>query len=331
MPQLTILAYLKLQLPPSSAFELRPSPGKGWGGFALKNIARGDLILTETPLFVVNTSNKNAVVNGDVVKGFINLAPTDKQQLACVRDNGNEIFSNFFEAFEQNSFQPAGSPHRSLYVIHSRFNHSCVPIARIPIEPRDICQLVAAKDISAGEEITFSYSPSEFFAMTRNERHQRLGFTCDCKACLLGTPFQGLSEMRRRFLGGLQYLMRGVDIDGKRDTSAAPLICDHKLKNLAEDNNLPLSSSFVFLLLFICLSEAEGILDDADVEEQEKELRKMAATFKTSKNFRVAERAMQQPTWPGRFWVALGVWLKFDDADYLINLARMMDVSAGRR
>ncbi len=47
------------------------------------------------------------------------------------------------------------------------------------------------------------------------------------------------------FIRGLQYLTLGVDLDGKGQGSAPPIIIDSKLKRAAEDFSIPLSSRVI--------------------------------------------------------------------------------------
>jgi hypothetical protein len=135
-----------------------------------------------------------------------------------------------------------------VFLLHWRFNHSCIPNSKVPITGKEIIASFATRDIVAREEITFCYN-TDFERRTRLECHQALRFVCDCKACLTDTPFQQFSDMRRTLIRGLQYLTLGVDLNGQRQGSASPIIVDSKLKKTAEDFSIPLSARLIYNLL----------------------------------------------------------------------------------
>ena len=125
------------------------------------------------------------------------LLPSEKEQFWLLRDNASKRFTHMKEAFAENSFaipdsltpQTNNPPVHGLFLLHSRFNYSCIPNSKIPITGGEITAIFATRDIAAGEEITFCYN-TDFECRTRHERHQALRFVCDWKACLTGTLFQ---------------------------------------------------------------------------------------------------------------------------------------------
>jgi hypothetical protein len=173
----------------------------------------------------------------------------------------------------------------------------------VPITRRDVIESFATRDIVAGEEITLCYN-TDFECRTRRERHQALGFACNCQACLEGTPFQKLSDMRRRLIRGVEYLANGVDIDGQRQSLGSPIITDPRLKLAAETLSIPLSSRLIYRLLAAALLEEEGLLDDFMVGRVSPGIQTMATLFRTKSNAGIASIAMAQETWRERFLVA---------------------------
>jgi hypothetical protein len=79
---------------------------------------------------------------------------------------------------------------------------------------------IAAKDIGAGEEIYICYK-TNLQSRTPEERCKapRFPVSCNCRACLPGTTFHPLRDMRRKLIRGLSYLIQGVDIDGSKSTT----------------------------------------------------------------------------------------------------------------
>ncbi|KAF4627660.1 hypothetical protein G7Y89_g10494 [Cudoniella acicularis] len=336
--------YHCLLVPSEAPFELKPSsPGKGWGAFATRKISQGALIFREKPLFVIRKPHQD-ITEGDVQAAFQQLTPSEKQQFLCLRDdNASRPFIYMTEACAENSFaiatsnsstssniNPATTFH-GLFLLHSRFNHSCVPNSKIPTnstasggETTDTIASFATRDIVAGEEITFCYN-SDFEGRTRRERHEALRFTCDCRACLPGTSFQQPSDARRRLIRGLQYLTLGVDLDGRKqpddnnnNSSASPttvIIADPDLKKAAEEFRIPISNRFIYNLLVVYLLEEEGLLDDFMSERLVPGIVLMVAWFGTESNARIARLAMARETWVERVCVAFALYGRADRAD----------------
>ena len=309
-------------MPGNAPFELKPSPGKGWGAFATRQIKRGAKIFTEKPLFVIWKPHE-WITEDDIRTAFQHLAPSEKQQFLHLRDDACVPFTHMTEALADNSFaisrsigtQANISPGHGLFILHSRFNHSCIPNSKVPIVDGEIITSFATRDIMAGEEITFCYN-TDFECRNRHERHQALRFICHCKACLPGTPFQQLSDMRRTFFRGLQYLTLGVDLDGQRQSSTLAIIVDPKLEKAAENLDIPLSSRLIYTLLSMCLLEEEGLLDDFMVERFKPGLLQVVALFQTESNARIVRLTMAQKTWLEKFCTALKLYGRADVADH---------------
>ncbi|RDW59117.1 hypothetical protein BP5796_12041 [Coleophoma crateriformis] len=314
--------YRSLQVPSDAPFVLKPSPGKGWGVFATKPIEQGAMILRENPLFVIRKPHE-WITEEDVWTAFQSLLPRGKQQFLCLRDNASNPFTSMSEAFAENSFAQSSSIH-GLYLLHSRFNHSCLPNSKIPTTtdgPAIAC--FATKDIAPDEEITFCYN-TDFECRARSERHGALRFTCDCKACLIGTPFQQLSDLRRRFIRGLQYLTLGVDLGGQRQDSVSPIIIDPELKKAAENFSIPLSARLIYDVLVAYLLEEEGLLDHFMVKRLEPGIVRTVASFETEGNVEIARLAIVQETWLEKLCTAFRLYGRADTADHAVAVGLRM-------
>ncbi|KAI0852300.1 SET domain-containing protein [Daldinia vernicosa] len=306
--------YRRLQIPRDAPFELRPSsPGKGWGAFATRLIKERDAILIEKPLFIIPKPSDD-ITDEDVFAAFQRLTPTAKQQFLLLRDNAGGPFERINEVLAENSFALEANSEHGLYLLHSRFNHSCLPNAKVPECSGEIITMFAIRDIVAGEEITFCYN-GDFECRTRRERHQALRFVCDCKACQLGTPFQQLSDVRRTFIRASDYLIRGVDIDGKRQNSSSPIIADRKLKEAAESLSIPICNRMIYHLLAAFLLEEEGLLDYLARERLEPFMVAISPLFETESNVRIVKNVMAEPTWLGKVHMAFRLYGRADAAD----------------
>lgn len=148
------------------------------------------MILREKPLFTIQKASEE-ITEEDIWTAFQQLGPNEKQRFLLLRDNGLRPFTRMTEAMAENSFAISdgtnGPLRHGLFVLHSRFNHSCIPNCKIPTSVGDVAARFATRAIVAGEEITFCYN-IDCKGMTRHERHQALRFVCDCKACLIDTP-----------------------------------------------------------------------------------------------------------------------------------------------
>jgi hypothetical protein len=161
---------------------------------------------------------------------------------------------------------------------------------------------------------------TDFECRTTLDRHKELRFVCDCKACLVGTPFHRLSDLRRVLIRGLQYLTRGVDLDGQKHTSISPIIVDSELKKKAESLDIPLASRLIYILMTVVLLEQEGLLDEFMTEKFSPSVPILVDCFRTESNAKVAQLIMKQDNWLGKLCVALKLYGKRDTADDTVGL-----------
>ncbi|KAI1468560.1 SET domain-containing protein [Daldinia caldariorum] len=300
--------YCRLQLPRDAPFELRPSsPGKGWGGFATRLIKRGDQILTEKPLFVIPKSSEY-IIDNDIWATIARLTPVGKYQFSLLRDNANEPFKRINEAFAENSFSLSVCSGHGLFLLHSRFNHSCIPNAKVPDPTGEVIAFVG-QDASVMKPCV---SPAI------------------AKPVCSALPFNDSATRDEKFMRGLQYLTLGVDIDGKRQNSSSPIIADPKLKQAAEDLSVPLSNRLIYLLLTLYLFDEEGLLDHLQRERLEPSIVTITSLFQTETNAKIVKIAMAQKTWLGKVLVAFRLYGRYDAADEsLPELLRMLRNSKG--
>jgi hypothetical protein len=225
------------------------------------------------------------------------------------------------ELFAENSFAHKDPARHGLYPLLSRFNHSCIPNCKVPefIDGTSrngvgAISSFATEEIAYGEEITFCHNDN-LEGRARSDRHRELCFVCDCRACTLGTPFQKLSDMRRIFIRGLNYLTQGRDIDYQKDTSRNPLILNPALKKAAEEMKITISAKLVYILLSMVLVEQEGLLDAFEVKRMEPGIVLVVNLFRGEEIARVARLAVAQESWVEKFLVALELFWREDDAD----------------
>jgi hypothetical protein len=161
------------------------------------------MILEEKALFVCPLTADRGLNREDVWRGFLGLSESQKEQFHLLRNNASTPFKSPLETFLQNC--SGVEMEDGMFIMSSRFNHSCIANAVFRTPTADTVTMLAAKNIAPGEEITFDYDhPFNYMeARDRRERHEAHRFACDCKACRPGTQFQQASEMRRRLIRGL--------------------------------------------------------------------------------------------------------------------------------
>ena len=118
--------------------------------------------------------------DADFVKGHLFQVITQAygpSLTACPIWNPEECL-RLYDKLKTNAF----SDHfgMSLYTICSMFNHSCVP--NVIFHPLNPHRLVAARTISAGEQLLISYNVSH-----ANDLPELYGFTCHCEKCQAAT------------------------------------------------------------------------------------------------------------------------------------------------
>lgn len=282
----------------------------------------GDPIFKERPLFVIRKPAQ-FITEFDVLSEFQKLPRQEKQQFLYLRDNGATAYTSMATAYKWNSFGLSVSPQLSvspeahgLFIVLSRFNHSCIPNCTAPQDTseKDQQQICAIRAIMPGEELTFCYH-STFQYWSTKDRAQIMDFKCDCKACLIGTPFQQASDMRRALLRGLHYLTHGKDIDGPDILSAGSVLSDPGMKKAAEELRIPLSTRFIATVLKGFLLEEEGLLDPVVLQTLWIVTLRAGASFKTRRNAQIAAIAVAQKSWLGMVCTAFRLYGKKDEAD----------------
>jgi hypothetical protein len=212
-----------MNLQPGQAFgnngyyDIRPSPGKGNGAFALKDIAAGTRILVDQALFITNQPMPH-VKEQDVRKLVSQLeAPARKQFLALPLDSLNcNVSEELIHSakFYSNMFQIRGEPLAGCFCHASRFNNSCAPNCAITTTSRRQQQCRTIKDVLAGDELTFAYK-EDYLMMPTKDRQEDMamsGFRCQCNLCSLPAKERLLSDMRRRLMRHLAFTWRGKDL-----------------------------------------------------------------------------------------------------------------------
>lgn len=196
----------------SYGFRLRSHPEKGLGLFTNVDIRREGVVILEKPAMVwapiggelVRVKQSNPERSWDSIKGdFLHYEltklpkPRQEEIMSLHNHKENSKDSELLSIFRTNSFGFSENENRSaIYMICSRFNHSCDPNCTWEIEKagkdankkdRSI-RIIARRDIKAREELTIAYIPTVgWVEKRRDDLLINYGFKCDCSRCLLET------------------------------------------------------------------------------------------------------------------------------------------------
>jgi hypothetical protein len=173
---------------------VKESTGKGLGVFATTDIPRGARVLAEEPLLKVDEEYGSAK---DILPAFERLSVSQKNSYLQLRGYAGAAFKRSAEKEIGRAWQAMSLMEREIlaiwaanafghvYLLGSRFNHSCIPNINFAYNPALHKETFhAVRDITAGEELTITYIDG----MNRKKRQRQVeldkrGFVCDCQAC----------------------------------------------------------------------------------------------------------------------------------------------------
>ncbi|KAK2605767.1 hypothetical protein N8I77_008581 [Diaporthe amygdali] len=203
-------------------WEMKLSPGKGRGLFALEDIQKGTHILVEAPLLAVNPP---ALVPGmgyslsamaaDVEHEYSRLSPEQQEEyLSCHEqrlEGDSQSESGRLMAILRSNAYNLQDGRVAIYPKVALINHSCQPNV-LNADNDGTRVIVATRNIEKGEEILTTYIPLLMDTESRNQRLHPYGFRCDCQACRTGS-----SDKRRVRAGNdLRELESALQSSGKK-------------------------------------------------------------------------------------------------------------------
>jgi hypothetical protein len=178
----------------------------GEGAFASRGIQRGDLILSEKPIFCTPTNVPELWKCVFIEAGVRNLSPVHLDHYLSLQNShtGCSCFYNLnplIGIYSTNSYAISGDE-AGIYSRASKFNHSCSPNARFSFNSSTgEIRIHALGTIPLGEEIFVSYIGSRcFHSKPRRSRQAELlagyHFTCACSVCSLPEAESEMSDAR---------------------------------------------------------------------------------------------------------------------------------------
>lgn len=259
--------------PNSKLFTVKAVSDKGLGAFAKRDIARGEVIIRERPLFIWPTSLDATTARGLVEQ----LSPSARQAFFSLA-NAAEPDSKLDEVLAiratnafavqlpplPNKMVPAGPllppnattlPSTASFIFPriARINHSCAPNADHSMDWRVLKMFVyATTPIAESEEVCIEYT-SGLMQMSRDARREILkrdfGFECHCSVCSQTGDALAKSDSRRREIDAIVGTLGSGDLSRKDMWSALQrmdsLLQQEGYKAMPEFSNPRISAAYV--------------------------------------------------------------------------------------
>ena len=189
-------------------FVIKSIPGKGIGVVATSPITKGEVVLSEAPLFIQPISGDEHTIAASL---STKTADERRQFFELTNCSSYQKLPRLEGIFKTNAF-PCGSHNAherafkaGIFLQGSRFNSSCVPnVNNYWSEKKQAIGFRALRDIEEGEELCITYiSEMKSRASRQLELQEKFAFECHCDACsLLGDELH-FSDLRRITLGRL--------------------------------------------------------------------------------------------------------------------------------
>jgi hypothetical protein len=201
------LANLHLQ-DDSSFFTIHASATvrNGKGAFATRDIQKGDLILSEKPIFCILANAPEPLRRIHIEAAIRDLSPAHLDSYLSLQNSHNKCscFPNpLFGIFGTNALNVADDD-SGICLKASRFNHSCSPNARYSFNSNTgELRIYALGTILRGEEIFIALITNRrLYGSPRQSRQALLRswyhFTCACSVCTLPEAESKMSDARRQ-------------------------------------------------------------------------------------------------------------------------------------
>lgn len=246
------------------SIEVKESTGKGLGVFAVTDIPCGARVLAEEPLLKADEGNGSAK---DILSAFKKLSVSQQHLYLQLRGFAGAAFKRSAEKEIGRAWQAMSLAERDIlaiwaanafghvYLLGSRFNHSCIPNINFAYNPALNKETFhAVRNIAAGEELTITYIDG--MNRTRGQRQAELnerGFVCDCPACENTKDGQRKEEKRAKMFDLDQNLAAQLRLRTPAAWSQALKVAQ-RLAAMQKSEGLltrPLGITFVFHSFFL--------------------------------------------------------------------------------
>lgn len=324
------IAYTNLVLPKDAPFELRPTPGKGWGAFATEAITKRSRIVLDHALFILPENNETPE---GLKNELARLSHVKLKQVLSIHELmvGGDSDWAWAETMRLNSFPVKDTNDKTIgqgfFSLLARFNHSCRNNCYLPPNHYNgKLKMRASRDIAQGEELTFRYH-GHTECLTKKQRELRLDFggsICACELCTADPKTLHLSDLRRTLTRACFYVIEGSDYAALESYSVPFEDCfvDPTYQKAVQQFRLPIGKRLVYCCLALALMEAEGVLTPTLSRKPEEEIRWCARGFDNIVNKAIAMRVRnigRKETWAEAFVEACALWPREDRGDAIAS------------
>ncbi|KIJ24198.1 hypothetical protein M422DRAFT_146804, partial [Sphaerobolus stellatus SS14] len=171
------------------SYEIRDIPGKGKGVVALRDIAMGEMVIIERPIFL-----RPLMITAGLMLQLPKLVmermdPRDRASFFALSNVKDPDVPQFWGIIGTNAFElemkEGVGRYGAVFPECSRLNHSCGPnTTRTWNLPLFALIVQASRNIRAGEEITTWYEElTETHTDRRSDLERKYKFKCACGYC----------------------------------------------------------------------------------------------------------------------------------------------------
>ncbi|KAG7110450.1 SET domain-containing protein 5 like [Verticillium longisporum] len=247
------------------SYAVRDLPGRGKGVIAQRTIRQGEILMLDHPAVLV-ASDFSSQMQPEMRETFFRRAlsqlprDTQKRLVNLARSDGADPLTPVYDIVTTNTcgvFLGDNVAHIGLFPEVSRLNHACKPNAFFRFSQRTLTmQVIAYRDIHAGEEITINYAP---LGMPHKVRKKYLfdnyGFHCRCSLCQSSPEDRAISDARRMRIVEVRGNMRKAHEKGKLSDA---ITYAEELLSLSEAEGLtPLMHEYHEILASIYLEQLD--------------------------------------------------------------------------
>lgn len=221
----------------------------GLGIIATLPIPRGTLIIAESPLLSMTTTLATPERQTEELASLSSkvdaLPEHDKRAFFSLHNFYGQEFPQILGILLSNVYPMCGPEHGpatmpgsgGLFLVCSRFNHSCNPSACYSWNTALSKILVhAVKDIQPGEQVTVTYLGDIRFPRSIRQRIllEQFQFKCQCDLCTVRYVIEGVSSDARRL--AIRTLTLELDSDMVHSPAVALSKCKRALQLLRTEN-----------------------------------------------------------------------------------------------
>ena len=167
--------------------------GKGIGIIASRNIKCGELIIEERPTMVCKC--------GESLRAQLKKLSRIEQKHIAGLSNVHHECGYLKGIIKTNAFYREQDSSLYLFIIISRFNHSCLPNVHQAFNSPNL-RIYASRHIKKGEELCITYVPlNKPMSIVRQELLEKYRFLCMCELCVMKDEarLEKIKKYRRRY------------------------------------------------------------------------------------------------------------------------------------